>query len=541
MHQRITLVKNNEVFELLQNAEFQDKWKQLATLSVGFTKLQESDFLTTWYKIYKGLFDPILIFSHNEKNELVGLIALAWDKEKQKISHAGKAEYHGWLAIESETIPFLKSVLEIVKSDLGVKKWSWNWMSSGLDAESLTAAAEGEVYFFIEEQDSPVWDLMNEEKLKKSLKSRSLKSKINRYKRRGEYHFEMIKDSNRVREVLDIAQYQCDFRREAVNNNRPFAEDKFKIDFAAELVEIPKTFHVSALWLGDQLLACHVGTDDGKRVCFGMISYDPSESKQSPGTLMIVELAKQLKADGYEMLDLTPGTNSYKDRFANSYEKLYRPTIFFSKKEYLKAMAKKSVKTKSKKMLEFANVDVPTMRKWKADAKDWTSKLKTIPKNVFSVFGNNMLKKKNVEFYGLNLEKVIKSNNNIFTIKKQNYTDLLHYVGNEPFRNRRGLLQVALRKFSKGEVLFSKCENGKLVWFCWMKEVKGNVEIEGFSETILMDGDTKSKVLYDFYSNSILEDSSFEKKVLEILPQIDTNDSEKIWLIADKGKEFSFT
>jgi hypothetical protein len=541
MSQKTTLVKNKEVFELLQDAGFQKKWKQLATQSVGFTKLQENDFLTTWYQLYQSLFDPILIFSQNEKNELVGLIALAWDKEKQKIAHAGNAEYHGWLAIESETIPFLKSVLEIVKNDLGVKKWSWNWMSSGLDAASLKTAADGGVYFFIEEQESPIWNLLDEEKLKKSLKSRSLKSKINRYKRRGEYRFEMIKDSNRVREVLDIAQHQCDFRREAVNNNRPFAEDQFKIDFAAELVEIPKTIHVSALWLDDQLLACHVGSDDGNRVCFGMISYDPSESKQSPGTLMIVELAKQLKEDGYTMLDMTPGTNSYKDRFANSYEKLYRPAIFFSQKEYLKAKAKNAIKLQSKKMLKLAKVDVPTMRKWKADAKDWSNKLKTFPKSIFSVFGNTILKKKRIQFHQVDLEKIIQSDNINFPIDKQKYTDLLLYKDNQPFNNRRELLQVALRKFSKGEVLFSKSKNGRLEWFCWMKEVKGEIEIEGSSETVLMDDGDKAKVLYDFYTSSNMENTGFEESVLEVIPHIDLSENEKIWLATEREKDFSFS
>lgn len=539
MHQRTTLVKNKEVFELLQNAEFQSKWKQLATQSVGFTKLQETDFLTTWYQLYQSLFDPILIFSQNEKNELVGLIALAWDKEKQKISHAGKAEYHGWLATESEAIPFLKAVLRIVKNDLGVKKWSWNWMPSGLDIASLKTASEGEVNLYIEAEDSPVWNLNDEEKLKKLLKSRSLKSKINRYKRRGEYRFEIIKSSSRVREVLEIAQHQCDFRREALNNNRPFAEDQFKIDLASELVEIPKTFQVSALWLDDQLLACHVGTDDGERVCFGMISYDPSESKQSPGTLMILELAKQLKADGYTMLDMTPGTNSYKDRFANSYEKLYRPTIFFSKKEYLKAKAKKSLTTQSKKILNLASVDISTIRKWKTNAKDLSGGLKIFSKDIFSVFGNTLFWKKRIQFHKVDLEKIIVSDNIMFSIKKQKYTDLLNYQGNHPFRNRRALLQVALNKFSKGEVLFSKSKNGRLEWFCWMKEVKGKIEIEGSSDSLLMDG--SAKVLYDFYSYSNLEETVFEETVLEVLPQIDLNENEKIWLATEGKKYFSFS
>jgi hypothetical protein len=192
-------------------------------------------------------------------------------------------------------------------------------------------------------------------------------------------------------------------------------------------------------------------------------------------------------------------------------------------------------------MLELANVDVPTMRKWKADAKDWSTKLKAFPKSITSVFGNSMLKKKRIQFHQVDLEKIIRSDSNIFPIEKQKYTDLLMYKDNQPFSNRRELLQIALRRFSKGEVLFSKSKNGQLEWFCWMKEVKGEIEIEGSTETILMnDGDT-AKVLYDFYTSSNLENAGFEESVLDVIPQIDLNENEKIWLATDREKGFSFS
>ena len=265
------LIKDKEAVVLLATPIFQNEWKKLATQSVGFTQLQEADFLTTWYSNYSAIFAPIFIFSRNEKSEMVGLIALAWHKEKEYLVHAGNAEYHGWLATEEATIPFLKDMFSIVIDELKVEKWPWNWMPSGLNAASLQAAASAEMSLLVEEEGSPIWQLDNEEKLAKLLKSKSNKSKFNRYKKQGEYRYEIITEPDRIREVLEIAQYQCDLRREAMNNSRPFAEDPFKIDFCSELMNFSNKLHVSAMWLDDQLLAYHMGVEDGERVCFGLV------------------------------------------------------------------------------------------------------------------------------------------------------------------------------------------------------------------------------------------------------------------------------
>jgi CelD/BcsL family acetyltransferase involved in cellulose biosynthesis len=532
------LIKDKEAVVLLATPIFQNEWKKLATQSVGFTQLQEADFLTTWYSNYSAIFASIFIFSRNEKSEMVGLIALAWHKEKEYLVHAGNAEYHGWLATEEATIPFLKDMFSIVIDELKVEKWPWNWMPSGLNAASLQAAASAEMSLLVEEEGSPIWQLDNEEKLAKLLKSKSNKSKFNRYKKRGEYRYEIITEPDRIREVLEIAQYQCDLRREAMNNSRPFAEDPFKIDFCSELMNFSNKLHVSAMWLDDQLLAYHMGVEDGERVCFGLVSYDPSESKQSPGTLLIIELAKHLKESGYKILDMTPGTNSYKDRFANFYETLYRPTIHFSKRSFLKAKVKKSMAMTGKKMLAMAKVDVPTMRQWKKNLGELPSKLKSIsPKSIFSFFGNILLQK-NVHFlYEIDLKNEETFSTSSRILNEQKYVDLLDYQDNQPFLTRRDLLIVALEKFAKGDVLFSQNNNGNIEWLGWLKEVKGQVKLEGFSEAI--EFGEKTDLLSDFYSGADVASDNFDENILTMLHQVKISGKEKVWLWVKKKDKLS--
>lgn len=532
------LIKDNDAFALLISPIFQNEWKNLAAKSMGFTQMQEADFLTTWYQNYRAIFEPIFIISRNSKNEMVGLISLAWQKEKKYLVHAGSAEYHGWLASEEATIPFLKDMLHIVKNELKVEKWSWNWMPSGLDAAILQAATNDEMLLLVEEEASPIWQLDNEEKLNKLLKSKSLKSKFNRYKKRGEYRYEIITDPDRIREVLEIAKYQCDLRREAINNSRPFTEDPFKIDFCSELMNFSNKLHVSAIWLDDQLLAYHMGVEDGERVCFGLISYDPSESKQSPGTLLIIELAKHLKESGYKILDMTPGTNSYKDRFANFYETLYRPTIYFSKKSYLKAKVKKSLAKTGKKLLAMTKVDTPTMRKWKTNLEELPSILKNISLRNSIYFIGNVLLRKDVHFlYEVDLKNEEAFSKAPAILHQQKYLDLLDYQGGESFPTRRDLLIDALGKFTKGDILFSQNKNRNLQWLGWLKEVKGKMKLNGFPEVIEVDG--KMNLLCDFYTSPEVSSNVFNENILTMLHETKNTGNEKVLLWVKEKDKFS--
>jgi hypothetical protein len=281
-----------------------------------------------------------------------------------------------------------------------------------------------------------------------------------------------------------------------------------------------------------------MGVEDGERVCFGLVSYDPSESKQSPGTLLIIELAKHLKESGYKILDMTPGTNSYKDRFANFYETLYRPTIHFSKKSFLKAKVKKSMAASGKKMLAMAKVDVPTMRKWKTNLGELPSKLKNIsPKSVLSFFGNALLQKNVYFLYEIDLKNEEAFPKTATILNQQKYVDLLNYQDKQPFLTRRDLLIVALEKFAKGDVLFSQNDNGNLEWLGWLKEVKGQVKLEGFSETIELG--EKTNLLSDFYLGTDVASDNFDENILSMLHQVKMSGKEKVWLWVKKKDKLS--
>ncbi len=541
MNLTTTLVRNQRALKLLGNSEFLQEWQELIAHSAGFCQLQSPDFLSIWYQVYKDRFDPLIILSKNEKNMLVGLIALAWQKGKEKLVHAGNAEYHGWLATESATRPFLRDVVTIVKEEIKVKKWSWSWLPSGLDVAPLMAAIDHNSYIHVESTRAPIWRLEDEEKLDKLLKSRSLRSKFNRFRNRGDFRFEVIRDAAIVREVLQTAQYQCDFRREAKNNNRPFYEDPCKIEFATKLTALTGALHVSSLWLDKKLLACHVGVRDDQRVCLGMISFDPSESKQSPGTLLLVKLASHLGKNGYNLFDLTPGTDSYKDRFANTYELLYRPTICFAWDAYLKVKSRKRFALFCKKLLAAFQVDIPTMRSWKTNLLELSHVLKTLlSMKALLKIGQASINIKRRLLMEVDGERLSANMEDVSLIEKQNYADLLLYQDSAPFITRRGLLKDALKKFAKGEILFSKSKNKRLQWYCWMKEVKDLGQWCSEKRIKVIEVEGKAKVLYDGYSSSEISSGDYARYFMHALQHLSPSADERLFVLVDKKLSSSF-
>lgn len=84
---------------------------------------------------------------------------------------------------------------------------------------------------------------------------------------------------------------------------------------------------VSALWAGDQLIAAHLGLRSGPIWHWWIPAYDGSLARYSPGTLLLLEMAKSAEGLGVTMIDLGKGDERYKDRMANGCIELAKGTV----------------------------------------------------------------------------------------------------------------------------------------------------------------------------------------------------------------------
>lgn len=508
------------------------EWQQLALEQKGYSRMQEAEILCTWYKYYSTAFEPVIFISHDETDQLVGFIGMVWDEKSQELKHAGHPEYHGWLAKPEHEIHFLKNVFRLVRDNFSLKKLFWNILPPGFSIDNFRAALDKNMFLTLKKRVSPIWDLTDNLKLEKLLKRRSNRSKLNRYRRRGNLDFEIIKESSRLREVFQIVKNQINFRHEAVNNVQPFINDPLKIDHFCEQIKTPNSVLPAALWLDNQLLAFQLGIVSGDYISLRMISFDPSEFKQSPGTLSFVKLGEYLTEQGFKTYDLTPGLNTYKDRFSNVMVDLVEPTIHFSRASFQKELIKKRIINNSRKLLiDKLGININRTRKWKRDLAELPQKFKSFRESKTRLNLKEeipFLKKPNLIHLKPNEINFSPVNSNlIHLIKSQQYEDLLKYQDTSPFLTRRGLLIDAQNKFAKGEILYSIANEKKLLWYIWQKKVKGEINLKNQSFPIQEEG----VLLYDCYQSSDLEKEKFSENISDLVPHLNIKEVENIYLL----------
>ena len=311
----VKIIRGDDALKYASDENFLAKWKILANSTIHKTVFQESEFVSLWFHHYQQSFEAILVLGFSDADELIGLIPLALDKKSNALTQAGAqlAEYSGWLCAHTNTNSFLEEAFKGIKSNLTFSQWKWTYLAPGTDTswiQSNHLEAIG-IYAQFESMDSPILDLQDEEKLKKVLKNKSVKSKINRLKRKGELKIERISDYNRALELMDQVTDLVNFRHESAHHDAAFEEDKLQRSFYEARSQNLTDNHFSVLWAGDKLLAFHYGYIDNDSIYIGLTAFDPTESKHSPGVIFLIYLANLLIEEGIRYIDLTPGGDEY--------------------------------------------------------------------------------------------------------------------------------------------------------------------------------------------------------------------------------------
>lgn len=466
---QISLYLGKEALSLIEDKQFQSEWENLAKSDSKDTHLQESAFVTAWYQTYLATYQPLILVGYNPQGEKVGLMFLAQHQSNGNLVHAGneQAEYHGWISQANDNQSFLLACFLELRTQLSLKKWTWQWMPRGTSLSELPVQAlkKNGIYLTYESQAVPYWNFEDTNKLKKLLKSRSFKSKVNRYKRRGDLRLQKIESQEDFQAILPDLAFQTDIRKEATYDSRPFADDENKGAFMTQLFAQPQTHHCTVLFLDQKPIAIHFGTEDGAGVHLGTISYDPTESRQSPGTILMIMLGELLQQEGFQYMDLTPGTDTYKHRFSNEFIEHIRPSFYFSKAQHHKGKLKIFGVTKIKSFVTKYG-DPQKMRIKIADYKESFQKIKSQPKSwIRSKIKRLTGKIDKVQLLAINQDSIL-SFTSIGGLNSQHYQDLFLYPHQLEI-SRRALFSEALSRFQAGDQLFSLQQSKQLQAIIW--------------------------------------------------------------------------
>ncbi len=464
----VKIIRGDDALKYASDESFLKQWKTLAKNTAHKTIFQEPEFVSLWFRHYQQLFESILVLGLSDADELVGLIPLAIEKKNGILTQAGAqlAEYSGWLCSPIHCDSFLKAAFKSIKSNIAFTQWKWTYIAPGTDTTLLRSdnLRNARIYAQFESMDSPILDLHDEEKLKKVLKNKSVKSKINRLKRKGELKIERITDKKRALELMDQVTNLVNFRHESAHHDAAFEDDHLQRSFYETRCSNLHDNHFSVLWAGEKLLAFHYGYIDEDSIYIGLTAFDPTESKHSPGVIFLIYLANLLIEEGIRYIDLTPGGDEYKERFSNTHNDIYFPTIYTSKFEYNKQLLKNNCKSFAISALNSCKIDKDQLKKHLRKE----SKPKTYNQNDFYL-------------YSIKSDQYNNSDSNRDeNINIQSYSDLLSYKENNNSVSRQKILSDATFRFSREDTLFTIHHDSQLYALSWLSKMGANYTRLGF-------------------------------------------------------------
>ncbi len=308
------------------------EWEALERACPWSTPYQSSAFVLAWLRHYGGQFAPVVITQRSEQGALVGLLVLGAGLHGKRLVAAGahQAEYQAWLATPETSAGFIVDALAAVDDLLPGHDLTFKYTPPGLPFQALLESTAFGARANVVSHRRPLMRLDAAE-LAGSLRKKSNRSRWSRLKRLGPVAFERVADPDAFTAMFDeiIASYES--RRHAVNGVQPFAQDPRKKPFHLELMRAtPGLLHVTATTLSGRVIGAHIGVAGREAVHVAIVSHSEMHSDQSPGKLHLLRLGQCLLSEGKSVLDLTPGGDPWKERFANAHDEVHVLTVFRS-------------------------------------------------------------------------------------------------------------------------------------------------------------------------------------------------------------------
>jgi len=487
------MFKGADAIKLLSQHEFVDKWKELQDQCPWKSSFQGHDFSLSWYESYTHAM-PVLICEYGDNGDLVGLIPLAIiDASNAVVTGSQQAEYQAWLSSAECPVTFLKDTITmLIKNGMLSNYLSLKYLVKHPAMEPYLAQLNADLCLSIE-HDRPLL-LLNSEEIANSFKKKNNKSKFNRLKRMGELTFKRVTESANFAAIIDLIIAQYDFRQGAAHDSFPFFSDPNKREFhLAWFARNPDNFHITTMMLDDELVSALIGVVNGNSVSIAIITYSPLFSTYSPGKLHIMMLSQQLVEDGFEYLDLTPGGDTWKSRFADSFDTVYEYRIYTKQASVQQYCSKEKRLAQIKKLLSIIGVTPDQLR-------GLVSKVKMLsPSVVINKAASLLPQSVEMRFYRIDMETYQQNEPIEVKLVRNHFSDFVYFTSRDHLQTRQGVAATALSRLERGECCYTYRIQNKLAYFGWLCPKRTVTDVSEVGQQYTMP--ESSAVLYDFYTD----------------------------------------
>jgi CelD/BcsL family acetyltransferase involved in cellulose biosynthesis len=328
-----------EAAKLLRDQNFRWQWLRLYEECPWATAAQSPAFVCSWYEAYQEEYSPFLVCQLSASNELVGFLPVAVGLNGQAVlPGAHQAEYKGWLALPCNGTAFFAESLRVLSRETKIRTLVFRYLSPGAPVDGVRVASLPWVCE-VETHRRPVVPLGNAAGVAEYLRektNKTLKNSLNRLKRSGELRLQQIRETQELVPIFDQLIDWYEHRQTMAHGKRPFHDDRNKKIWHLYLLR-EGVLHVTLLKAGPEVVSAVFGLSDGKTYTLMMSMFSPEYARYSPVALHHLMLVERLSAEGYSVLDLTPGPDPFKARFAGAYDDVRALSIYFRQSEWVKA------------------------------------------------------------------------------------------------------------------------------------------------------------------------------------------------------------
>lgn len=490
----LDLMCGEPAHQLLNDRQFIEAWHALSDACPHSTAFQSPAFASAWYAAYKADWQPVLVRNHNADGILTGLWLLAYNESSRELAHAGtyQAEYHVWLCRPGADAAFLTAAWALLRSRLTFSTLRLKYLPSAALGDVLQAALGQQGAVAVQRSVRPLLRLDAEE-VKATAKKSSNKNRYNRLKKLGNLEFRRITTSAELDEIFDELIAFYDLRQGAVNDSTPFRDDAQKRVFHRDLfARAPQHTYVTATYLDGRPVAAFWGVVSGKTVQLCLQIGSPFYAGYSPGVVHIRQVSEQLLSDGYDLLDLTPGGDAWKERFANSHDEVADATVYCSTWTRRRSDSAATVSQSAKTCATLVGIKPDQVRSALAAARRATpAALARKVRNWFS-------ERREIRVYRADRDMANKFPSDA-RVRCNSLPDLLSFEPGEPWQTRHRFFSSALARIEDGSRPYTLSIGNRLAHSGWMGMNQTTSHISEVEQT--MSFPPGSVALYDFYTH----------------------------------------
>lgn len=462
---QLELFIDDKATALFEDILFISQWELLYKRCPWATVFQSHSFIKSWLKLYQDDYTLVVVLLRYEE-KISGLLIMAKPHNLTKLVVVGAqtAFYQTWLSDLSLGNKFIINALILLQKKFPGFDINFYNIPPHTPLDWVKEYTE-RFYINIESNTRSLIDLRVPQ-ISSRLLSKSFRKKFNYLKKQGIVEFEHINDIDRFNNILPTLIDQFDFRKAAKYYEVHYRKNPKRVEFLKILFQ-EGLLHVTVLKLNGQIIASITDVVDSNGWVYGceIATHCCAHAKYSPGILSFLLLGQMLVDKGFQIYDLTPGSDSYKTRLANSQDQVYNLQITESYISYVREQVKISVAEMLKLALKHKGAS-PKFIKDKFNR--WQYRLKNLRRVSFI---NTLLIKLTPKRTAKGTDSGEYLNPDEFSvsnIKSGSLSDLLDYTPNSHDIPQWDFFQNAMKRIELGDIPFTVSLNGQLKFSCWL-------------------------------------------------------------------------